>query len=432
MAQRIILDRCRVGETWINAVKAERFLLETPQGDMVLRSEAQLRVEFLKRVIDAHEQDCTGWCQREVLRLARKARVAMERSWPGFPTMYCQNASAALAMILRRSGYAARVVHGWVRIDKPIDVDGEQVNTPSHQWVEAAGLWIDLTADQFGPKYEAVRFDEAGMVMNWHEEGIPPCVSELEGDAEVLALVEEIAIPDRAQADGGDVYRAYGRYRTEGRKGWGLAWYLSWEFCRRFYASHGIVPKVIEHEGLGYYGIGLFTVACGLHGKEDMLGRFTMAGNVENWKAHMGIPLMEERSASGEPLPFQVRDAVRCFGLPPYPAKSHLHCRHKRWGDSYVLVFEIAALLALRHEGRLRIWNHEFHTEKWGRKEDPQYGQKEHPGYFLFEPQTGRRVLIAGDGRLILPYQGGSVWERYMEGASVCELAAWVERLLLL
>jgi len=33
---------------------------------------------------------------------------------------------------------------------------------------------------------------------------------------------------------------------------WGLAWFLSYEICKRFHESHGIVPQVIEREGMGY------------------------------------------------------------------------------------------------------------------------------------------------------------------------------------
>jgi len=48
----------------------------------------------------------------------------------------------------------------------------------------------------------------------------------------------------------------------------GLAWFLAYQFCQRYYVSHGIVPNVIDHDGLGYYGIRLDPLPCKVNGSE--------------------------------------------------------------------------------------------------------------------------------------------------------------------
>ena len=76
------------------------------------------------------------------------------------------------------------------------------------------------------------------------------------------------------------------QWRTNLRESneFGLAWFLANEFCKRFYRSHGIVPHVINHEGLGYYGLQLTELACEARPRAgEPLGRLTMYGNVENW-----------------------------------------------------------------------------------------------------------------------------------------------------
>ena len=140
---------------------------------------------------------------------------------------------------------------------------------------------------------------------------------------------------------------------------------------------------------------------------------------------------MDERMRDGEPVELLVSEAIRHLHLPAYPERSHLSCRHKRWGASYVLLFEMAALLALRHNGRIAIWNHDIHTTRLGRELDKKHMMKEHPGYFLIKggPEE-RKVFIAGDGRVLEPLGKKSLWERYMEGESISLLAAWVETVL--
>ena len=83
------------------------------------------------------------------------------------------------------------------------------------------------------------------------------------------------------------IYECFYEWRKENRhiKNWGLAWFLANEFCKRFYASHGIIPQVTSHEGLGYYGITLDKTRCAVHRQENefSLGRFSILGDVENW-----------------------------------------------------------------------------------------------------------------------------------------------------
>lgn len=218
-----------------------------------------------------------------------------------------------------------------------------------------------------------------------------------------------------------DLPSVFYEWLAANEQGWGLAWYLAAELCERFYESHGIVPHVISHEGLGYYGIRLDTVRCPVHrGEEKTLGRFTMGGNVENWQTggpgDHGLKL-EERVRRGEPVAPMVAEAIQHLRLPPFPTTTHLNCRHKRWGASYVLMFRLATLMALRHDGRISIWNHPFHTERLARKLDPEHDMKEHLGHFLFEGPSGR-VLLSGDGRMVEPAGEASLWNRYMAGES--------------
>ena len=47
-----------------------------------------------------------------------------------------------------------------------------------------------------------------------------------------------------------------------------MAWFLAYQFCQRYYVSHDIVPNVIDHDGLGYYGIRLDPLPCKVNGSE--------------------------------------------------------------------------------------------------------------------------------------------------------------------
>jgi hypothetical protein len=213
------------------------------------------------------------------------------------------------------------------------------------------------------------------------------------------------------------------------QKSWGLSWFIAAEFCKRFYSSHGLVPWVIDHEGLGYYGIEVSYVRCSVHSKEmQSLGRFTMSGDVENWTrggpGDHGLQLID-KCVKGVATRELIRSAIAHFELDPLPRKSHVTCRHKRWGDSYSLCFEVSAYLALRYEvDELAIWNHPEHIEQKLQVLDSKAAMKEHPGAFLFI-RNGRELLIAGDGR-ILDETGGNVWDEYMKGESVSTLAELV------
>jgi len=221
---------------------------------------------------------------------------------------------------------------------------------------------------------------------------------------------------------------AYIAWCEQYRAGWGLAWYLAAEVCNRYYASHGIVPHVIAREGLGYYGIQLDRIACSVYGPSaEPIGRFTMAGNVENWTT--GSPgdhgLELESTAKGGAKPDALlQQAVRHLGLEPFPSKSHLSCRHKRWGASYQLVFELAALAALRLNNEVAIWNDRAWPDRVAKPLDPDADRTEHLGYFLLE-HDGRRMVLAGDGRCLQP-KAPSLWERYMRGESKENLLAWL------
>ncbi len=142
-----------------------------------------------------------------------------------------------------------------------------------------------------------------------------------------------------------DVYSLFEGWRAAGRpyNGWGLAWFLAFQFCRRFYASHGIAPLVIAHEGLGYYGIGLEYVSCRVNRAEEplsVLGRLAMEGDVENWRTGANHRLKtSELCWKGMPTEKLISLAIDHMRLLVYPSKSHVNCRHKRWGASFELVF---------------------------------------------------------------------------------------------
>ena len=213
-------------------------------------------------------------------------------------------------------------------------------------------------------------------------------------------------------------------------RSWGLAWFFAYEFCKRYYSSHGIVPWVIEHEGLGYYGITLNQLPCSVNRNVDEpYGRMTIGGDVENWQR--GSPGDHGLSAielcfKNVPVEEIVHKAISHMGIDPIPAISHLHCRHKRWGASYELCFEVATILALKYEQEeLEIWNHPFHTKRAISELDSKSGMKEHLGAFLFI-RNGKKLLLAADGRL-LDGSNKNLWHNYMNGFGVSELAELIE-----
>jgi hypothetical protein len=206
---------------------------------------------------------------------------------------------------------------------------------------------------------------------------------------------------------------------------WGLAWFLANEFCQRYYSSHGIIPFVIAKEGLGYYGILLESISCRVNKKKIGYGRVTMGGNFENWQSggpgDHGFPAIEF-CKDNMPTEEIVRKAIAYMGIEPLPKTSHYNCRHKRWGRSFELCFEIATILALQYESNeLSIWNHLHNTERLLAKLDPNVKQVEHLGAFLFDSGE-KKVLLAADGRL-LDGSGQNLWHMYMNGDSAFSLA---------
>ena len=225
-----------------------------------------------------------------------------------------------------------------------------------------------------------------------------------------------------------DLRTEYENWRARHDQGLGLAWYLAAELMQRFYASHGIAAVEFEHEGLGYYGIGLVTEACGVHRHRKTLGRFSMHGDVENWQP--GGPEekrlnLSDRARDGEPVEPMVAEAIAHLGLQPKPKVSHRGCRHRRWGSSAVLVFRLAAALALRYNGGVQIVNAPEFMERIAGDLDPKKGKKEHLGWTLL---SGKRdVILANDGRVLKPDGEESIWTRYMRGESEDTLLGWLE-----
>jgi hypothetical protein len=217
------------------------------------------------------------------------------------------------------------------------------------------------------------------------------------------------------------------RKDRQAQQGWGVAWFLANEFCRRFYASHGIVPHIIEKEGPGYYGIQLDYVSCAVNGEQsEPLGRLTMAGDVENWRTESpgshGLELTQ-KCDDGMEADVLIRLAIHHMDIPAKPQKSHTNCRHKRWGQSYELLFSIATKLALRNDGKIGIGNPKSVDQ------DPRQNMTEHMGGFLFQ-YMDNMILLSGDGRFIKPQRPDNLWQRYMEGETSCQLALEIEGVL--
>lgn len=215
------------------------------------------------------------------------------------------------------------------------------------------------------------------------------------------------------------------------RSSWGLAWYLAFQVCRRFYRSHGIKPVVIAREGLGYYGIALMEIECPVRHREKTLGRFTILGNVENWltgdPGDHGLKL-EELPSSNTSTSSLINQALRHLDIPVRPDKSHVNCRHHRWADSYIFLFEVMTILALRTgKETLTIWNGDWEQE-WCRKQDRLADMSQHPGYFEIDPgwTSEPRIVVSGDGRL-LDGSERNLWDEYMGGKTALKIAKELE-----
>jgi hypothetical protein len=159
-----------------------------------------------------------------------------------------------------------------------------------------------------------------------------------------------------------------------------------------------------------------------------------MTGDVENWRT--GGPGDHGLETSklcdlGEPTSHIVFKAIRQMDIASIPEKTHYSCRHKRWGASYELLFEIAAIIALRNENNIiKIWNHSYHTRHKILELDKNADMKEHPGAFIFSVDWGAKsFIVAGDGR-VLSCQKENLWYRYMHGESAYTLSSEIERYL--
>ena len=221
----------------------------------------------------------------------------------------------------------------------------------------------------------------------------------------------------------------YWRVSHRTNDGWGLAWFLANEFCERFYASHGIVPQVIDHDGLGYYGIELARVSCAVNGSGgEPLGRLTMGGDVENWRSggpgDHGLGTMEMCDA-GVATSDIVAKAIAHMGISPIPDKTHARCRHKLRGASYELVFRLAAIVALRSRS-ISIWNHPDSLRfALTPPSGTQAATHDSAGAFVFV-KGDREFVVSGDGR-VFGSSAENLWVNYMRGASIDSLVSVVE-----
>ena len=246
-----------------------------------------------------------------------------------------------------------------------------------------------------------------------------------------LAILRETLV---AEQDSDTVESLFARWRTaSGRPmDWGLAWYLSREICHRYYRSHGIAPFVINHDGLGYYGIELTQLPCSSTGHSEhlVLGRMSMAGNVENWitgsPGDHGCDLFDVCN-SGTVAEELVSRAIRHLRLPPIPAKPHNQCHHKRRGDSFVLLWEIATILALRAD----LGESDLYLVANGLKSGQPFVGLDGPPVTYRKPAhfcfSGNRDIYVSDEGALCDGSGHNLWLRYMAGESPALLASWLQ-----
>ncbi len=216
-----------------------------------------------------------------------------------------------------------------------------------------------------------------------------------------------------------DLLQNYHYWRKRYKQGWGLTWYLAAELCERFYVSHGIAPIVVCFpSGPGFYGIGLTQRACRINEHVE-LGRLTAGGNVENWvtggPGDHGLNLIDRAEAGVSPDTL-IEEAIRHLNFPLLAPPGHTACRHKRWGSSYVLVFRLAALIALRWGEQALVLNHPDQVARKAEPLDPMFrAMHEHPGHFVIQI-GGNELVLASDGRVLLPSDDGNLWTSYMAG----------------
>lgn len=218
---------------------------------------------------------------------------------------------------------------------------------------------------------------------------------------------------------------AYEMWRKEHNQGWGLAWLLAASIMERFYVSHGIRATVLKREYMGYYGILLQKTRCAKHRTHDHLGRLTMSGNVENWTTggpgDHGLKLTE-RAFAGEGVSSMLAEAVAHLGLTPLPPTPHSGCHHNRRGASAVLIFRLAAVLALRHDHHVDV----EHPDEISR--DKVIPDATNPAGFTQIRANGRRIVLSNEGTVLIPTGRRSLWSRYMDGDSLGDLLTWAEQ----
>jgi len=122
------------------------------------------------------------------------------------------------------------------------------------------------------------------------------------------------------------------------------------------------------------------------------------------------------------PIEEIVKLSISHLRLPDIPERTHLSCRHKRWGNSFMLLFEIATFLGLEYDHEtINIWNHPYHTQNYIGKLDPKADTLEHLGAFIFQ-HNEHQIIFASDGRELSGKQRDNYWKRYMEGESTFSL----------
>jgi hypothetical protein len=220
------------------------------------------------------------------------------------------------------------------------------------------------------------------------------------------------------------------RRRHGAAGGWGLAWYLAAELVERFTASRGLLPLVLVHEGIGYYGIGFQLANCGVHQglglARAQLGRLSRAGNVERWLAPQGGFEHATPALWSGDLPPVERGAIATLGIDSLPLADHRRCAHFRGAPAFAVVFRTLALLALRHDAAVAILN-DPETMPFDPAGDPGFDRLGRLGYFRVSAGE-RSVVVAGDGRVL-----GcdlDLWASHQTGCRPAELVSLVERAL--